>query len=115
MEQENVCRGQVRRVGRVGKQLDLFMGQELLGFLGGVHQSIVAVEYPVTRAKIRPLLIKNFEELLQGADDIIHIHCGVPGHVVCVNHPLVVEEDKHHLLRAARNDFGPNGAWCTIF
>jgi hypothetical protein len=76
-----------------------------------VHQSLVPEEHQV---KIKPFLLKSFEELLQDTD-IICIHSDAPGHVVRVYHPLVIKEGKHHMLNSARYDFGLNGALCTLF
>ncbi len=74
---------QIGKVLRSGSTYDFdfdpFFGQELLDFLSGVHWSIVLVEHLVTRAKVRPFLTKSFQELLQGNDDIVHVHVGTPG------------------------------------
>jgi hypothetical protein len=43
-------------------------------------------------------LVEHLKTLLQCTDDVIHIHSGALGNVVCKYYPVVIKEGKNHLL-----------------
>ncbi len=113
--QEKIPWCQVRRIGWVGKQLDLLSGQPVFDKGGVVDGCVVQMQEPVSLSHLGPLLPQVDHELAQDHQDVVSIGGGPLQHDVGVNRALTVKEHQQHLFCPAGMDSGLVGAWFSFF
>jgi hypothetical protein len=105
LEQELVCRRQIRQKGRVLEHLDGGGGKQILHNGGSVNRGIIPVEKPLLFHYNGALLLQILHGLAQGHGNVVAIDGDAPGDDVDVDQALSVKEHHHHLFCSADVDW----------
>jgi hypothetical protein len=90
----------------------MFNEPEVLGrhpiFYNGVcvDRSIIPMEKSLPSSHIQSLLLENHQEPAQSLHNVVCVDRFAPGHIVCIDEPLVVKKRKDRLFAPVAMDLG---------